>query len=243
MATFVLIAGAGLGGWTWQKVTHRLKARGHIVYAPTLTGAGERAHLLTSEVDLDTHLNDVANLLSYEDLHDVVLVGHSYGAVVATGVADRVNPRVAKLVYVDAPMGRSHLEIFPAAADVDTFPRETVDGVELVALPNEGMVAFYGITDPDEAAWTLQRMTPHPWKASQQRLDIQDEAALDAVRRYHVVASRTVEMGVHDALPLSERGQGRFFELNGPHALMAVMPDELTDVLDAIASEAAPRQS
>jgi pimeloyl-ACP methyl ester carboxylesterase len=240
VTTFVLIAGAGLGGWTWQKVTRRLEARGHQVYATTLTGSGERAHLLTPEVDLETHVTDVVGTLAFEDLRDVVLVGHSYGGVVATGVADRVSDRVSKLVYVDAPMGRSHLEVFPGAADPDIFPRETVDGIELVALPNEGMVAFYGITDPVEAAWTLERMRPHPWKASTHRLETQDEAALDDVPRYHVVASRTVEMGAHDGLPESERADGQYFELDGPHALMAVVPDELTDVLEQIGEAPTP---
>jgi pimeloyl-ACP methyl ester carboxylesterase len=240
MTTFVLIAGAGLGGWAWQKVTRRLEARGHRVYAPTLTGTGEHRHLLTADVDLQTHVSDVAGVLTYEDLRDVVLVGHSYGAVVATGVADRAGDRVAKLVYVDAPMGRSHLEIFPDAADPDVFPRETVDGIELVALPSAGMVAFYGITDPVEAAWTLERMEPHPWKASTQRLDVEDEAALNAVPRYHVVASRTVEMGAHDGLPDAERADGHYFELDGPHALMSVVPEQLTGVLDEVADAVIP---
>lgn len=237
MATFVLIAGAGLGGWTWQKVSDRLTALGHTVFAPSLAGEGDRVHLLGPGVDLSTHVKDVSNLLFFEDLRDVVLVGHSYGGVVATGVADRHHDRVAKIVYVDAPMGRSHLEIFPAAGDAEAFPRQVVDGVELMVFPSAELVAFYGITDPEEVAWTLDRLTPHPWNASKQRLDVQDEGALEAVPRYHVVASQTVAIHAHDALPESERTEGRFFELQGPHALMAVVPHELTRTLVQIAAD------
>ena len=99
--TYVLVPGFWLGGWAWRPVTDALRARGHEVYPVTLTGLGERAHLATPDVDLDTHITDVANLLRYEDLRDVVLVGHSYGGLVVTGVADQLPDRVRQLVYVD----------------------------------------------------------------------------------------------------------------------------------------------
>jgi pimeloyl-ACP methyl ester carboxylesterase len=244
MTTYVLVAGAGLGGWTWQEVTRLLEANGHAVYAPSLTGAGDRAHLLGPDVDLETHVLDVANVLHYEDLHEVVLVGHSYGGVVVTGAADRHPDRVQKLVYVDAPMGLSHAEIFPAAGDPAQFPRETLDGIEVLVMPSQGLVAFYGITDRDEVAWTLERMTPHPAKASEQRLVLQNAAALEAIPRYHIVASRTVELGAHEALPASERAEGRYFQVEGPHALMVIAPHEVADLLMRIvAAHPAPRPS
>jgi pimeloyl-ACP methyl ester carboxylesterase len=241
MSTFVLIAGAGLGGWTWQKVTARLTAAGHQVYAPSLTGEADRQHLLTTETDLHTHVDDIVNLLRFEDLHDVVLVGHSYGGVVATGVAAISPERVERLVYVDAPMGWSHLEIFPDAGNEQMFPRQHVDGVEVLVMPSPELVAFYGITDPDEVAWTLERMTPHPWNATRQRLTVPDPAALDRVPRHHIVASQTVAMHAHDALPERERTTGHFFELDGPHALMSVVPDALTTTLLHITAAPATR--
>lgn len=236
MTTYVLVAGAGLGGWTWQSVTRLLEAHGDTVYTPSLTGAGDRAHLLGPGVDLETHVDDVVNLLHYEDLHDVVLVGHSYGGVVITGAADRLPHRVQKLVYLDAPMGLSHTEIFPAAGDPGQFPRQILDGVEVIVMPSEDLVAFYGITDRDEVTWTLERMTPHPWKASEQRLALTNPTALQALPRYHIVASRTVEMGAHEALPDTERAEGRYFEVDGPHALMVIAPHAVTQLLTKIAS-------
>ena len=113
-------------------------------------------------------------------------------------------------------MGWSHLEIFPDAGNTDAFPHHLVDGVEVIVVPSRDLVAFYGITNPAEIEWTLERMTPHPWKASKQRLDVQDPDALDAVPRYHIVAARTVELGAHDSLPDSERAAGHYFEVDGP---------------------------
>src|SRR5437763_15130902 len=98
MATYVLVHGGGHGGWCYQKVARILRSAGHEVYTPTLTGLGERAHLVGPRVDLDLHIEDVVALLRYEDLDDVILVGHSYGGMVVTGVADRAAARIGRLV-------------------------------------------------------------------------------------------------------------------------------------------------
>jgi pimeloyl-ACP methyl ester carboxylesterase len=102
MATFVLVHGSWLGGWCWQRVTPHLRAAGHEVFTPTLTGLGERAHLLTRDVGLDTHVHDIVNVLEFEELREVILVGHSYGGMVVAGVAECVPHRLARAVYLDA---------------------------------------------------------------------------------------------------------------------------------------------
>src|SRR5689334_5875269 len=102
MATFVVAHGAWSAGWAWKKVRPLLRARGHEIFTPTYTGIGERAHLAHKDIDLDTHIRDVIGVLEYEDLRNVILVGHSYGGMVATGVADRASERIAQLVYLDA---------------------------------------------------------------------------------------------------------------------------------------------
>ena len=102
MAVFVLVPGAWLGGWCWRNVAAALRADGHAVVACTLSGLGERSHLLTRETGLDTHVTDIANLLRYRDLRDVVLVGHSYGGMVVTAVAEQAAERIGRLVYLDA---------------------------------------------------------------------------------------------------------------------------------------------
>lgn len=113
MATYVLVGGAWLGGWCWQDVARPLRAGGHDVYPVTLTGLGERAHLANPEVDLETHISDVVNVIEFEDLREVVLVGHSYAGIVVTGVADRIPARLSLLAYLDAgpvPDGASCLD-------------------------------------------------------------------------------------------------------------------------------------
>lgn len=102
MATFVLVHGAWHGGWCYARVANILRDQGHIVFTPTMTGVGERAHLSSSGINLSLHIRDIANVLTYEGLSDVVLVGHSYGGMVITGVADEQPERIRSLVYLDA---------------------------------------------------------------------------------------------------------------------------------------------
>src|SRR5882757_3357550 len=115
--TIVLVHGAWHGGWCYRRVADLLRADGHRVYVPTLTGLGERSHLLTRSINLSTHIADIANLLRWEDLQRIVLVGHSYGGMVVTGVADAMAERVSSLVYLDAFLptaGKSFHDIIPA---------------------------------------------------------------------------------------------------------------------------------
>jgi pimeloyl-ACP methyl ester carboxylesterase len=133
MATYVLVPGAWLGGWAWQPVTRRLRAQGHDVHPITLTGLGERSHLATPEVDLDTYVTDVVNTIEFEDLHDVILVGHSYAGTVVTGVADRVPERLSLLAYLDAgppPDGTAFLDLQPPEARqlIERLVAEAGDG-------------------------------------------------------------------------------------------------------------------
>ena len=116
MATFVIVHGAWSGGHAWRWVRPRLRAAGHEVFTPALTGLGERSHLASAQVDLDTHIQDVLGVLEFEDLDQVVLVGHSSGGMVITGVADRAPQRLAQLVYLDAEVpadGQSEFDLLP----------------------------------------------------------------------------------------------------------------------------------
>ena len=102
MATFVLVQGAWIGGWYWKRVRERLQAAGHDVFTPTLTGLADRSHLLSRDINLDTHILDIVNLIQWEERSDIVLCGHSYGGCVVTGVADQLPDRIRALVYLDA---------------------------------------------------------------------------------------------------------------------------------------------
>ncbi len=109
-STYVLVHGAWHGGWCWKRVVPALRAAGHEVYTPTLTGLGERAHLANPAIDLSMHIADIVNLLEAEELDKVVLVGHSYGGMVVTGVADRAASRLRRVVYLDALARAFHRE-------------------------------------------------------------------------------------------------------------------------------------
>lgn len=176
MATFVLVAGACCGGWSWTRVTPLLREAGHEVYTPTLTGLGERVHLTTPTIDLATHITDVVNLLVYEDLSEVTLVGWSSGGMVIPGVADHVPERVARLIYLDGCVpedGQSEydLEADPAARRAD----------DLAASAEAGTPGFWPVPTAyireeipaaADAAWVLARMTPHPLATFAQPLQL-----------------------------------------------------------------------
>lgn len=170
--TFVLVHGAWHGGWCWSRVAQRLRAAGHLVFAPTLTGLGERRHLISPLVNLDTHVADVVNLLEAEELNDVVLVGHSYAGIVISGVADQAAARLRHLVYLDALLlenGRSIFSTFAPAVVEQRMKaiRETGGGVGAVAaFPPSA----FGVKDPGDAEWVARRLTPQPVGTYQQPL-------------------------------------------------------------------------
>lgn len=164
MAKFVLVHGAFTGGWYWQRVSERLRAAGHEVWSPSLTGAGERAHLLDASVNLATHIKDIVNTLIYEDLDGVILVGHSYGGMVITGVADQVPERLARLVYLDAAYPKNGQNATGGFAEGtgDTLGKMAESpAAELELLPPLPLQA-YGVVDPDDIAWIGDRRVGHP---------------------------------------------------------------------------------
>lgn len=170
MATFVLVPGAWQGGWCWKRVATRLHQAGHDVFTPTLTGLGERAHLLDEKVNLHTHIEDVLGVLRCEELSEVVLCGHSYGGMVVTGVADRAPEQIASLVYLDALLpedGQSVLDVLPAAAATGFREYARTEGAGLRVAP--GPAAAFGVNARDQA-WVDRRNTDQPFKSFEQAI-------------------------------------------------------------------------
>jgi pimeloyl-ACP methyl ester carboxylesterase len=125
MANFVLVHGAWIGGWCWRPNAQALRKAGHEVFTPTLTGLGERSHLMNPSINLDTHIADIVNVIKHEELSDVVLVGHSYGGMVVTGVADALAEKIRSLVYLDAFVPESGQALVDlAAAGAETSSRQ-----------------------------------------------------------------------------------------------------------------------
>lgn len=185
---------------------------------------------------MQMHINEVANLLFFEDLYDVVLVGHSIGGMVAKGAADGAAGRVGKLVFLDAPQGRTAAEALPMF-DLRASIK-VIDGVELVLLPSEDLLGFFGVTDPEDVAWALPRLTPHPWKCFDQELTLQNERAVAAMPHYLIVAKSSVDRGVHpEELLTGARAEGRLWEIDGGHDLMITAPAAVAHSLVQIAAE------
>jgi pimeloyl-ACP methyl ester carboxylesterase len=219
-------------------VARILRAEGHEVYTPTLTGLGERAHLLDRRVDLDRHVTDVAAVLRSEDLRDVILVGHSYGGMVITGAADRVADRVGRLVYLDAATPLNGQSLVDVAGPVINAVRpmgEVVDGVELVLLPAPDAGLLYGVTDPDDLAWMAERLTPHPWRCFEQPLELRNEEALWAIPQFHIVCTSTLATRDRDQIDQA-RAEGRLWDVDTGHDLMITEPQQTADALVQVAA-------
>ena len=182
MATFVLVHGATAGGWIWRSVPSLLRAAGQDVYTPTLTGLGERRHLFSPDITMETHILDVLNVLIFEDLHHVILVGHSYGGAVITGVAERAAERLSHLVYLDAFVPQD------GEAVKDLYDPPVVDALAEHYLNG-------GKGSPEGAAATEDpRFTAHPLKTFVHPLQLKNKAAA-ALPRTYIFCTEKQEMG------------------------------------------------
>ena len=152
--TFVLVPGAFCGAWCWRRVSDRLEKQGYKVYSITLTGLGDRSHLLSKDINLDTHITDIANLVEWEDLADICLVAWSYGGYPASGALERIGNRVSSIVWVDA------LKPSDGQSFHDEVPFQVEDGA--ISRPAPKAVAPTGFHDPKDAAWFLSKVTPQP---------------------------------------------------------------------------------
>lgn len=234
MATYVLVHGGGHGGWCFQSVARLLRAEGHVVYTPTLTGLGERRHLLRPDVGLDVHIRDVAALLGFEDLREVILVGHGYGGMVITGVADRQFARVGHLVYLDSAMaanGQSLADVAegPIAAlrrDIEVF-----HGVQLCLFPTSDLLPYWGVSDPALLEWMLARLTPHPWKSFLDPLRLANEQAVQGIPQSHLMTPLAASCS--DLGGLLDLSGGRVWTRDTGHDMMLTEPGWVADKLAA----------
>jgi pimeloyl-ACP methyl ester carboxylesterase len=238
MATYVLVHGGAHGGWCYGPLARILRSAGHEVHAPTLTGLGDRSHLLRPGIGLDTHIDDVVAVLHYENLREVILVGHSYGGMVITGVADRAPDRVGHLVYLDAATpvdGQSLVDIAGPMMEAARARGRVVDGVELVLFPGTEPLPHYGVTDPDDIAWMDERPTPHPWRCFEQALRLTNEAALGAIPQSHIVCTST--LATRDPARIeAARAAGRFWDIDTGHDLMITEPGAVAALLQKVAA-------
>ncbi len=227
--TFVLVHGTAHGGWCWVRVAERLRALGHSVFTPTLTGVGERSHLMSADINLDTHITDVVNVIKWEGLSDIVLCGHSYGGWVISGVVEQVPETISSIVYLDAFM--------PEDGDkgTDTQSEDSRKAVEKAFAAGEfsrdaGSAAKYGLVGED-LAWVDSKLTPQPIGVSLQ--PIQLTGARDRVAKKSFILSTAYNNPpfVASYNECKSAPSWRVFDLPCHHYIMVEMPDELTEIL------------
>jgi len=237
MSTYVLVHGAWRGGWIWKRVRSQLQAHGHEVFTPTLTGVGERSHLLSREINLETHIVDVINLVRWEELSDIVLCGHSYGGCVVTGVADRIPEKIGALVYVDAFVPDSGQSLH------DTLPMEdrnqqleaarTVgDGWKTPPIPAE--VFNVNVRDRD---WVEKQSTLHPLACFQEPLNL--TGAIYRIENItYILANGWSPSPFPQFYDKAKARRWKTLILASGHDVMLDQPKELTRELLAISARA-----
>jgi len=221
--TFVIVHGAWGGSWAFKKIDSLMTADGIVVYRPCLTGQGERVHLASANIDLTTHINDVVNTILFEDLRDIVLVGHSYGGMVVTGVADRVPERIRKLIYLDAFLpndGENVLTANPQGAD------------RLQSMAKDGMV----VPSWAKANQPPPKDVPHSFKTFDEPIVLKNPKAKDIASVYILTVDEGKKPAEDTFNIFAERAKKRkwkYIEMIADHNPQWSKPQELVRLLEA----------
>jgi pimeloyl-ACP methyl ester carboxylesterase len=225
MSVYVLVHGGFMGGWVWRQVANYLRAAGHEVFTPTLTGLGERSHLANPEISLDTHIQDIVGVIECEELQQVILVGYSYGGAVVTGVAEKVPERLSRLVYLDAFAPKDGQSLFdiqgPEVARMQTnLANEKGDGWRIPLVVNP------------------PRWQPHPLKTGTQPLEVKNPAAARIPRAYIHGTVRRKDSPLAAFMPALDRAAEEasnngwwYRDISADHGVALSAPKELADLL------------
>jgi pimeloyl-ACP methyl ester carboxylesterase len=227
--TFVLVHGAWHGGWCWRRVSDTLEQKGHKVFSPTMTGLGERSHLLSKDVNLTTHIADISNTIEWESLSDIILVAHSYGGIIASGVAERLHARISSIIFLDAflPQNGETLLEKSSPAFVSAINHAIANGDIAIKAPP---AAAFGVTQ-DDRAWVDSRTTPQP-------VGTYTEKAIYAGGREKIpkrvyIRAKQYKSTTFDSnlAELKANGTWQTHEMDCGHDVMVIAPKELTEIL------------
>lgn len=231
----VFVHGSCHGGWCWKKVLPFFDPKQFHVYTPTLTGLGDRCHLVSESTDLYTHIEDVLQLFRYEDLSDVILVGHSYAGMVINGVAEVMPEKIRFLIYLDAYIpqdGKTAFDLVPGLQDL--YNERKLLNQNKPWLVNSYTPTEFGITDPQDIAWMEPKLVPMPWHTHDEPIKVQNQNARN-IRRAFIKSAEFGE-GMFQRQTKEEKNMWDYYEeLNRGHDVMITAPEELSKmILDII---------
>lgn len=230
MATFVLVHGAFQGGWVWHEVASCLQKENHEVYTPTLTGTGDRMHLFDEMVDLKTHIQDVTNVIYFENLRDVVLAGHSYAGMILQAVANNLPAKISDLVYIDAVVpreGQSFVDL--ADPEFQVLLSRHVAGMEVRPWP----LSVFGIRSEQDKRWFGSRLAQFPLLAFHSPFPRFERNV--PVRKSYIHCTENSSPFIQRIAAECRRAGWDSHELRTGHSPMVTMPEELADILLRIA--------
>jgi pimeloyl-ACP methyl ester carboxylesterase len=233
--TFLVAHGAWSAGWAWRKMHPLLSVAGNRLISPTYTGVGEREHLASPSNDLETHIQDILSVIKYEDLQNVILIGHSYGGMVATGVADRASERIAHLIYLDAFVprnGEALIDLVPPQARQQMQERvKAGDGWRLAPNPTPAD------TSEADVKWIAERRLPQSFKCFEMPLRLSN--AETTVPRSYIYCKRVSPGNTFG--PFAERAKNepgwRYYEIDASHSPHITAPERLAALLQRILVE------
>jgi pimeloyl-ACP methyl ester carboxylesterase len=231
--TFLVCHGAWSAGWAWKKMHPLMQAAGHRLVTPTYTGLGERVHLANQGIDLNSHIEDMLNVIKYEDLRDIVLIGHSYGGMVATGVADRARDKVRQLIYIDAFVpgdGQSLLDLNEVARPRMQELAKTGDGWRAPPSPTPPD------TSPADVEWLTARRVDMPIKCFETRLKLTGGPL--TLPRSYIYATRITPADTFGPFARMTKGDPAwsYHEIDASHSPNVTAPEALMALLEKIAA-------
>jgi pimeloyl-ACP methyl ester carboxylesterase len=227
--TFVLVHGAWHGGWCWRRVADLLEKQGHKVYTPTLTGLGERSHLMSATITLDTHIADVVNVIKWEDLHDICLVAHSYGGWPVSGALEQVGDRVGSIVYLDAFMPEDGERGFDFASE---FSRNgTLEAQQKGEISRPAPPASVFHVKEKDVAWVESKLTPQPLGLAFSVIKL--TGAREKVARKTYIRAPKYEQPAFDRYYAAKKSDAawRAYQVACGHDVMVDAPEQLAEIL------------
>ena len=234
MATFLVAHGAWSAGWAWKKMRSKLRERGHELWTPTYTGLGERIHLASNDVRLDTHIEDVVKVFEFEDLREVILIGHSYGGMVATGVADRIPDRITQVIYLDAfvPRHGQSLNDLAVPEDRNQMREAAQKAGDAMRLPPRAMPPDTGAAD---LAWANPRRVMQPIGTFEQPIRL--TGAVEQLRRTYIYCTKARPGDVFRQFAERAKSENgwKYREIDASHNPHITVPDALAAMLHELA--------